>query len=182
MQSRRDHFISLSLLSMGALCGGTSSPASSTRKRIDRRTRSESRAHGLIFAAKNIDEEWTVGHAFVVWQRENDDAQLSTSSAIGFWPQEGADKLQVALGGPGVLRSDHYTDVDLGLTVLVNSDAFAAAEARRQQWQHDGRYDLLWQNCVAHVGDIARTIGLTVPKTQWVFPQDFVRDLINAND
>lgn len=128
------------------------------KKTIDRRVFSEAKAYGLIFAAKNIDADWKVGHAFVVWQSEDDDAQMSRSDVIGFYPS--ASKKVKSIFGPGGVQDDAQTNIDLGLVVLVNSDRFDSARAVKDAWKSNGTYTLGWSDCVGHVDDIAATVGL----------------------
>jgi hypothetical protein len=88
---------------------------------IDRRVRSENHNYGLTFAAEDPSESSKYGHAFIIWQQEDDSKRMSVADAIGFYPT-GEPKL--ICGTNGALESDAATLSDLKLTVLLNSDLY----------------------------------------------------------
>lgn len=85
-------------------------------------------------------------------------------------------------GTPGVLDTDAATQVDTKFTVLVNSDTYQLALDQKLKWEQDGTYKAFWQNCVSHVADIAKAVGLDTSSGSWVTPQDYVRDISSRND
>jgi hypothetical protein len=151
-------------------------------KTIDRRVRSEDHAYGLTFAAELPSEFSTFGHAFIIWQSEDDAKQMSLSEAIGFYPTGDPAMLSVIFGTAGDLQSDFGKDADLKMTVLLNLDLYQRALHTKRTWQTDGRYSFLWSNCVDHVSDIAKSISLSTSLTGWITPQSYVQDLINSNN
>jgi len=123
------------------------------------------------------------GHAFIVWQQENDNNEMSVADAIGFYPSdEDANTVDLIFGTNGSLESDAAATSDLKLTVLLNSDQFRAALDRKSAWQANGRYAAFWSNCVTHVASIAVAIGLKTSTGIWQTPQSYVSDLISQND
>jgi hypothetical protein len=151
-------------------------------KTIDRRVRSDDHLFGLTFSAEKSSDASPLGHAFILWQAEDDSKQMSTSEAIGFYPAGDADGLKLIFGTAGDLESDVGTPADYKLTVLLNADQYQSALARKTNWEQDGTYDLLWNNCTTHVADIASSIGLTTSSGNWQPPENYLQDLMNNNN
>jgi len=142
---------------------------------------SEPRKHGLTFAAVGISFSSRVGHAFILWEEEDNQAQMSISKGLGFYPATGNSAYEVLFGGPGVIRSDVDRVPERRLTVLVNTPVWNAALARRNQWHQSGTYQITAQNCVSHVHDIAAVLGLETPASDWTRPLTYIGDLDAAN-
>jgi hypothetical protein len=153
-----------------------------TEKTIDRRVRSEARKYGLTFAAELPSETSGSGHAFIVWQREDDAKKMSIADAIGFYPAGEPKTVTLIFGTKGELETDIATPKDLKLTVLLNADLYQRALDQKSKWQGNGQYKALWNNCTTHVADIAHAIGLTSSNGKWETPHAYVQDLINRNN
>jgi hypothetical protein len=163
-----------------AILSVTHSVSAATAKTIDRRVRSERKQYGLTFAAEAPSGDSRLGHAFIVWQHEDDAANMSVADAIGFYPKDAG--LRVIFGTPGSLDSDLITASDLRLTVLLNSEQFDAAESAKSAWMADGTYQLAWRNCTTHVAAIAAAVGLTTSSGTWEYPMTYVQDLMDNNN
>ena len=131
-------------------------------KRIDRRVRTEDRNYAIVFASQPHDSKAGVptGHAFIVWEREDDGKQMTVGDAIGFRCNPDCSKIEMLFGAPGVLSTDAGKPIDNKLVVLVNGDKYQTALEQKCQWEENGTYEALWRNCVSHVADIAKAIGL----------------------
>ena len=150
-------------------------------KTIDRRGREEDLKYAIVFAAQAPDKS-SYGHAFIIWEREDESKQMTTTDAIGFWPSGDPNTVELIFGTPGALETDANTPVDSKLVVLVDSDRYQLALNRKSEWQQNGRYKAFWQNCVSHVADVAKSIGLETSTGSWVKPQDYVHDLSGKNE
>lgn len=147
---------------------------------IDLRRSSGGRKQGLTFAAVGISWSSKVGHAYVIWEEEDDQARMSTSKAIGFYPK--ATLLyDVIFGGPGILKPDDERRAERKLTILVDRDDYEAAERERDSWNSDGTYQIGVSDCVDHIASIAHKLGLKVPDSTWIQPLQFMDDIIAAN-
>jgi hypothetical protein len=175
--SRREAIVAATLFA----AMGARRTLAGTARTIDRRVRSENRSYGLTFAAELPSDDSLFGHAFIVWQREDDLKKMSTADAIGFYPTGEPKDIEVIFGTSGGLETDFATMADLKLTVLLNSDLYTVALDRKAKWMANGRYSLLWQNCTTHVADIAKSIGLNSSNGKWEKPQNYVADLIKNN-
>jgi hypothetical protein len=177
-----DRRIVLSGLVFGAATANSSTGYGLPSKTIDRRVRSEPRAFGLTFAAELPNDVSQSGHAFIVWQREDDAKRMSVAEAIGFYPTGEPKTFTLIFGTAGELETDISTPADLKLAVLLNNDLYQRALEQKNKWQTNGKYRALWNNCVTHVADIAHSIGLVSSDGKWETPQAYVRDLIDRNN
>ena len=177
----RRNYLAYTMAAVGMPYFNTAARAS-TEKTIDRQVRSEERKYGLTFAAENQSELSQLGHAFIIWQHEDDQKLMSVSEAIGFYPTGEPDGIDLILGSPGSLESDFGTAADIKLTVLLNSDLFSKALDAKHTWEQDGSYKVFWRNCTTHVSAIAQAIGLTTSSGTWESPQSFVGDLMANNN
>ncbi len=151
-------------------------------KTIDRTVRSEARHFCITFAAESPNDTSTFGHAFIIWQREDDENAMSTSDAIGFYPSGDPGNLDMIFGTPGGPDTDVATFANVELTVLVNEDLYTLALARKTDWSKDGKFRLLWSNCTTHVAAIASAIGLNTSSGSWETPLSYIRDLMDNNN
>jgi hypothetical protein len=151
-------------------------------KTIDRRVRSENHNYGLTFAAEDPSDSSNYGHAFIIWQQEDDSKRMSVPDAIGFYPTSDPGNLKLIFGTNGALETDAATTSDLKLTVLLNSDLYQRALARKASWAANGTYAFLWSNCVTHVAAVASAVGLATSGGTWETPKKYVSDLIDNND
>jgi hypothetical protein len=171
---------------VAALMGMGNYPArADTNVTIDRRVRSEDRAYALTFAARPPAPGSTFGHAYIIWQREDDQKKMSVADAVGFRAVGEPNKVQLVFGVPGYLQINGEAN-EIGpeakFTVLVNSDAYQKALDRKAEWQQESSdYFALWNNCVGHVAAIAQATGLETSNGAWVTPMAYVEDLAGRN-
>lgn len=175
----RPFFALLIITSIGAL---QQVAHAQTTKTIDRTVRSEPLHYGITFTAEAPTDSSVLGHAFIIWQKEDDSKNMSTAEAIGFYPSGDPNLLQLIFGTPGAFDTDIGTPADFKLTVLVNSDLYQAALDSKSQWEQDGKYSLLWRNCTSHVANIAQALGLKTTNGNWQNPAAYLQDLMNNNN
>jgi hypothetical protein len=151
-------------------------------KTIDRRVRSEQRLFQLTFAAERPSDDSKYGHAFIVWEHEDDARNMSVAEAIGFYPKGDPSNFELIFGTAGGLEDDWNTVADVKLIVQVNSDLFQRALDAKHAWEGDGTYEFLWSNCTTHAASIAHAIGLVSSNGNWEKPINFLNDLMNNNN
>jgi len=158
-----------------------SAPCVAATKQIDARNAStaEVSAYYIVFCARAGSQ---TGHAFVAWGVEDETHAVSRQVAYGFYPEDGRG---IFGSVPGEIRNEAFTEKTALLTdrliVRVTKEQYAAALAVYPRWETT-EYHLFTTNCVAFGADVARTLGLRVPKqTSLTFPSEFIATLIEMN-
>jgi hypothetical protein len=158
-----------------------SAPCLAVTKQIDARNTSttEASAYYVVFCARAGSQ---TGHAFVAWGAEDDEHAVSRQAAYGFYPEEGRG---IFGSVPGEVRNEAFSDKTALLTdrliVRVTKEQYETALAVYPQWETK-EYNLFTTNCVAFTADVARHLGLRVPKhTSMTFPSEFITTLIGVN-
>lgn len=158
-----------------------SAPCLAVTKQIDARNAStaDKSAYYIVFCARAGSQ---TGHAFVAWGTEDDAHAVSRQVAYGFYPAEGRG---IFGSVPGEVRNEAFTDKTALLTdrliVRVTKEQYERALAVYPRWETT-EYNLFVTNCVAFTADVARNLGLRVPKhTSMTFPSEFVTILIEMN-
>lgn len=152
-------------------------PANSGEKlRIDIRTQKEPRLHAVTLAASSGE----LGHAFVIWSKEDDQRRMSTQEATGFYPNADKHHARALFGMErGRMFDDSRSKREVEAIVLVDSTAYEQARAVFQAWKKEGRYTLLLSDCTTYVGQIASAIGLKTPaRILYPEPLEFVRGVM----
>lgn len=167
----------LALGLLGVFAGAASALADGNPV-IDLRVRGEDRYYALTFAIEAPSEHSGYGHAFIFWQAEDDTKHMSISDAIGFYPGGDPSAFREVFGTPGVLSSDAYTEASQKVTVILNKEQYQRALNQKTAWAKDGSYAFAWSNCVTHVANIAKSVGLNVSKGTWESPQAFMDALM----
>jgi len=149
--------------------------------------------------SQNGELNSNVGHAWVVFGRENSQAQKSEVLGYGFWPNK--DLMNIAN-----INSDGKTDFEIAKTVLpgdmnsvpgilkddlfqaskynnVNQVVFSVDETEYNKafkvisdYKMSGRnYKLIASDCVKFIIDVGNAIGLSMPdRTKKMFPIDYI--------
>jgi hypothetical protein len=158
-----------------------SAPCVAVTKQIDARNASTAdvSAYYIVFCARAGNR---VGHAFVAWGVEDNERAVSRQVAYGFYPEEGRG---VFGSVPGEIRNEAFNDKTALLTdrliVRVTKEQYGTALAVYPRWETT-EYRLFTTNCVAFTADVARTLGLRVPKnTSMTFPSEFITRLVEVN-
>ena len=136
----------------------------------------------MTFAAERPSDNSEYGHAFIVWEHEDDARKMSVAEAIGFYPKGDPSNFELIFGTAGGLEDDWSTVADLKLIVQANSDVFQRGLDAKHAWEGDGTYKFLWSNCTTHVASIAHAIGLASSDGKWKKPVNFLSDLMNNNN
>lgn len=154
---------------------------------IDLRTSKDSSGSDMyvIFAAraKNISKG-DPGHAFVGWGGSDNSSKQCRYSAWGFYPRV-ADAKAVLGYVPAGIKNDAFSispkQVVGRLIVRTDSSDFGWIEEAIEKWSTK-KYNLLGQNCINFMMDVATGIGLRVPTKQKItLPENYVKALIAAN-
>ncbi|MGL4421491.1 MAG: hypothetical protein ACRCZF_12550, partial [Gemmataceae bacterium] len=125
-----------------------------------------------------------VGHAFIIFGREDEKKKMSIIEAFGFYPQEGTKPLFGTV--PGELANEMMkegTKDDVRLILKVDDAQFDAVEKVRAEWaKKDLDYKLLKQNCISFTAAAAKALNLKVEENpQAQLPVAFMKKLIQAN-
>lgn len=154
-------------------------------KVIDLRVKAESSSLYVVFCAR-----WDTlpGHAFVVLGKEDASLQMSTVDAFGYYPEKPTDLRAVFKKVPGVL-ADEFVRGTLAPTLVrlilkVNKSDYEAVEAVRRNWASRTSFQLIEQDCVTFVMDVARALKLRIPDRSGFdnIPWNYVRRLAEVND
>jgi hypothetical protein len=154
-------------------------------KVIDLRVKAETSALYVVFCAR-----WDTmpGHSFVVLGKEDAAAQMSTVDAFGYYPEKPGDLRAVFKKVPGLL-ADEFVRGTLAPTLVrlilkVNRSDFDAVEAVRRTWASRTNFQLIEQDCVTFVMDVARALKLRVPDRSGLdnIPWKYLGKLAEAND
>lgn len=147
--------------------------------RLDMRNKSEAREHAVTFVAQAGE----LGHAFVIWNKEDDSKKMTTNEALGFYPGAEKDKLEAKWGfGDGQIANDSGEKGDYYLVVTVNTDQFDSSRAVLEAWQKKGNYLLLFSDCTTFAGEVARSLGLKTPTRAFApYPIEYVRGIYSES-
>lgn len=154
-------------------------------KVIDLRTKAEPSPLYVVFCAR-----WDTlpGHAFVVLGKEDAGAQLSSVEAFGYYPERPGDLRAVFKKVPGVM-ADEFLRGTMAPTLVrlilkVNKSDFDVVEAVRRSWASRTDFQLIEQDCVTFVMDVARALKLRTPDRAGFnnIPWNYVRKLADANE
>ena len=164
-----------------ALAGDTVSKIRDIRR--DHRTDG---LHVVFCARESPGATGFPGHAYVVLQRDDEDAKACVIEAFGFQPANEREK--------GIIRAVSGTVVEpyvkdykkalpgvCRLILKVDHSQYEAVEAVRKKWT-DKDYILTGPNCVDFADDAAKALNLTCPKrSRTQLPQSYIRRLTEQN-
>jgi hypothetical protein len=152
----------------------------------------DSKKYYLLFSAReaSIKPFSLAGHAFVSWGIAERDSQICSQITYGFYPTAGhgllAELFQKKRGKVifGFMKNSNRRKI---LQVIARTDSATWHETRdtAQIWVRRG-YNLLDQNCVKFIDDIAETVGLRTPRTRMLLgfprrPTNYVHRLYKKN-
>lgn len=125
--------------------------------RVDLRANNENLRQTITFSA----ESEGVGHAFIVWQKEDDQKKMTTREVLGFYPDK--DKSVIDFGKPGQIMDDKRTKAEFAFIVDVDAEHYDKALRVLERWRSAGNYTLGFSDCTTFVGEVASAIGLNTP-------------------
>lgn len=148
-------------------------------KRIDKRVRSEANEYAVSLAAEGGE----LGHAFVIWNKGDEAAKMTTQQVVGFYPQADKNKFEAIFGlSAGKIFDNSREKADFLLIILVNADAYERARKVFDKWKSSGNYLLGFSDCTTFAGEIGATIGLDMPSRMFApYPIDYVKAIAAKN-
>jgi len=159
--------------------------------RIDKRNASSEHRHVLVFCGLEPTDSF-VGHAFVVWGKEDSSKQVSWSQAFGFYPETAKAGAKSMFGPvPGEIRDDGVNCPDGSnvrrLFVDVSPDAFDKSLGILEAWKSktgSDSYQLVLSDCTTFALEVGKSIDLKIPDRSWAesaFPFAAIDKLIELN-
>jgi hypothetical protein len=130
------------------------------------------------------------GHSYVVWGQENPSKLRSEQYCFGLYAQ-GGDLKELVFGKVvGELRDDDcWSAINTTHRLIVKVDEVDFHNAmgvyhRWAQLEQEGRleYELRYSDCVTFLIEVAEAVGLSTPSRGLLFPQDYVKQLMRANE
>jgi len=148
-------------------------------KRIDKKIKSEANEYAVSLAAEGGE----LGHAFVVWNKGDEVAKMTTQQVVGFYPGADKNKFEAIFGlSPGKIWDDSKEKPDFVLIVLVNGDAYERARKVFDKWKSNGKYLLGFSDCTTFAAEIGAAIGLNMPNRIFApYPIDYVKAIAAKN-
>lgn len=184
VQGRRRALIALASMPLAMI--PLSSRAAALIRRIDNRhlVDADGSAYYVIFCAR-VSEGAGVGHAFILWGKEDNTAMMSSNEAYGFYPETGTKAVFGSV--PGQLRDeiaknavDAMKNVTSMLYVRVNQDDFTSSKSLFSQWETTD-YSLYLKNCISFTRAVAQRIELIgFPEDVMVLPPTYYDRLNNS--
>lgn len=169
------------VLTLAALIVGVSVMPSlaAEKKYVDKKIRSENHEYAISIAAQGGD----LGHAFVIWNKGDSAAMMTTQQVVGFYPQADKSKYEAIFGlSPGKIFDDAGEKPDYVVIVSVNSDAYEAARAVFEKWKTSGNYMLGFSDCTTFAAEIGAAIGLNMPSRVFApYPIEYIKAIADKN-
>lgn len=125
------------------------------------------------------------GHAYVIWS-ESLPLNLRDCDARGFVPANAGDQIpSLWRKVPGALvpnASDGNKRNFDAIVVIVDKATYDKSKMASQNWNAKV-FKVGSRDCVAFATDISKSLGLTIPKSNFNYPQDFIAKLklMNSN-
>lgn len=157
----------------------TVSSVGAEKKYIDKKVRSENIEYAVSLAAEGGD----LGHAFVIWNKGDSAAKMTTQQVVGFYPQADKNKYKAVFGlSPGQIFDDSTEKPDYVVIVSVNSDAYNKARAVFEKWKSSGNYMLGFSDCTTFAAEIGAAIGLNMPSRVFApYPIEYIKKVGQSN-
>ncbi len=133
----------------------------------------------VAFCARDV----APGHAFIVLGNHDENKELCSVEALGFYPKDGKGIVGPV---PGEVANEFLKprSVPRGacrLILQVSKEQYEAAERVRMKWANR-KYQLLESDCVSFSKEIAKVLHLKIPDDGAAkHPQLFVNSLIKMN-
>lgn len=153
---------------------------------LDLRSNKSGPKYSVAFAAEKSRAPEELGHAFVVWYKEDANANASLSNAAGFYPQTDQAKKDFSLvlqTSKGKVFDDAQSKRDIQLIVTVSEETYKNSLKVLERWKDSKkRYGILLNDCVSFAQEVAISIGLIAPSRAYnPYPFDYLRALIDKN-
>lgn len=153
---------------------------------IDLRADKTGPKYAVALAAQRARTPEDLGHAFVVWYKEDSSASASISYATGFYPHSEDSKKDYSLilqTSKGKVYDDSRSKRDIQLIVTISEDRYRASQKVLERWKDPGkRYGILLNDCVSFAQEVAKSIGLNPPSRAFnPYPFDYVKALTEKN-
>ncbi|MBI4538911.1 MAG: hypothetical protein HY704_05295 [Gemmatimonadetes bacterium] len=163
------------------------------RERVDLHTSDDEASR--YFVQLVGDGSGAVGHAFVVWGREDASENMSVfDGAYGLWPRTSVSWTEAVFGTvPAEIYEEFGIDgtgggtpggiartMDL-ITVRVDRDVYERSRRVLRARQRDvgGNYQLLVRDCVTFLREVADVLGLELPYRMFAWrPTGYVQQMI----
>lgn len=122
-------------------------------------------------------------------QIEDSSKISSWRESFGFYPAEGG-KWLVLWKVPGVVAEEiaegSKPNIKKNLVLILNQDEYEKSRKVLGDWQiqvpNTGKqYNLLINNCVKFVDDVAESLGLKTPTSNFTEPDDYIDAVISFN-
>jgi hypothetical protein len=125
------------------------------------------------------------GHAFITWRSEDPGFQKVEQLTFGFFPKKHRIFKNVAGGVvEGYVKNSNRERLVRRFMIEVDSLSYAETLNSVAVWNEQA-YNLLDNNCVDFMNDMALRLGLNIPPTQtWIFPKkpsSYIRRLKKLN-
>ncbi|MBK1853273.1 hypothetical protein FE845_18150 [Marinobacter sp. 1-4A] len=130
------------------------------------------------------------GHAYVAWGVEDYEKQMSTGEAYGFYPQDGKAAWGVFKDVNGNILNEAFNapskQVNNHLLLSIEKDVYDSTKEILNKWEQQElkgelKYNLLSNNCINFVNNVALAAGLIVPETDFQLPKLYLESLIHMN-
>lgn len=153
---------------------------------VDLRSNKSGPKYSVAFAAEKSRTPEELGHAFVVWYKEDANANASISNAAGFYPQTDHAKKDFSLvlqTSKGKVYDDAQSRRDIQLIVTVSEEKYKDSLKVLERWKDSKkRYGILLNDCVSFAQEVATSIGLNAPTRAFnPYPFDYLRALTDKN-
>lgn len=150
------------------------------KKTIDRRSDLSPQAWRMaVFMARDGEP----GHAYIALMTFREDINSFVTNGVwGLYPTGGGDLGKWSLNAvPGSLDlSSSDSKPDAAFIVWINPEQFHAIEDIASGYNKEGKWQLLFSDCVSLMADSARAAGLTTPILT-LQPYAFLSDLMSGN-
>ncbi len=153
-------------------------------KELDARVSADgASSHFVVFAARKTPGVG-VGHAFVVWGKEDQAQAMSSQKAFGFYPSALGQAL-LGLDVPGdvineATKPPYGALLTARLIVRVGKAEFDSSQREIATWDTSD-YNLYGRNCVSFAHAVAKDIGLLgMPDPSATLPVDYFESLLPA--
>lgn len=164
----------------GLLIAVSTAPSVAAEKKyIDKKVRSESTEYAVSLAAQGGE----LGHAFVVWNKGDSTANMTTQQVVGFYPQPDKSKYEAVFGlSPGQIFDDSREKPEYAVIVSVNSDTYEKARTVFEKWKSSGNYMLGFSDCTTFAAEIGAAIGLNMPSRIFApYPIEYIKGIADKN-
>lgn len=131
------------------------------------------------------------GHLDVLWGRESSGLESSIETGcFGFYSKQSWLQFTFAKMPGNLLPCSHgYRQTTHRVIFIVSAKIYKSSQDVIRKWgylESSTNYQLFYRDCVTFAGDVARSLGLNLPKRKlfppqnW-FPASFLKSLVSVN-